>query len=537
MIVSDIFKFGGLKDAKVVAGAKGLNNEITSISVLEVAETKIKTWVLENQLYITSFYAIMQNIERQKSVILALHEKKSSGLVICHIELFLKEIHPEIIDLCNELGFPLIVANSKRSYIEILNPIILRLMGNPESKYEDVIKMQDKLIEYIATKRDISTIFKIMTEEYGRKIFFLDVTNKILYPKLDEEAPEINNIVKEHFNYIRSKCKEDGYCVIDGKPVKRIILTVESNKFNYGLILTEYYENTFNRDLRFLKSISNLCTLIFTNNSRISELENIRKQEYIGDLITWNFRSDDVAIRMGQDVGWDILNKCRVIIINLNDIQSHSINISEFEKFVNEVLYDKIKEVVRLDNKNNLLGLRSDIFIILMERSKEDTGERAKKLANHCLKCCKDNFRGSVSIGISSDLESFKQIPEGYIEAMDAAKIGRTFLGDNQVVSFEDIGFYGLFRDLRNMSKFKSIEKNVLSKLKQFDLENDFDLYKTLKTLVLNNMNTEETAKKLYIHKNTVNYRKRKIVEILGYEPWNMPYLMNTIISIVSEYF
>lgn len=539
MIIKDVLNFGGLKDSNLAAGINGINNEVTSISVLEVAEEKIKTWVLENQLYITSFYAIMKDIEKQKIVISALHEKKAAGLVICHIDLFMKEIHPEIIELCNDLGFPLIIANSKKSYVEILNPIILRLTENLDPEYGNTMDMQNKLIEYIATKRDVDYIYKTMSEEYGRKIFFLDINNQILYPKYDNSSDEIMNLVRDYENLIVEEYREKGYCIVDTHSTKRIILPIECNGLFYGEIVTELIENDFNRRLKILNSIASLCTLIFTKSSRIKGLEIARKQEYISDLITWNFRTDEVAIKMGQDVGWNILNKCRMIVVNLNDIQkSIEINTKDFKKFFSEVLYNKIKYVLKNDNEKNLMGLRSDIFLILLEADKNKQNyERAKKLGNNILKCCKDSFKGSVSIGISGDINSYKDIPDAYIEATDAAKIGRYFLGDNRVVCFDDIGFYGIFRELRNINRFKIIENNIFKELKEYDEEENSDLYTTLKALIYNNMNTEETAKELYLHKNTINYRKKKIVEILGYEPWDMPYLLNTTMTIVSEYF
>lgn len=229
MIIKDVLNFGGLKDANLIAGTSGITNEVTSISVLEVAEEKIKTWVLEDQLYITSFYAILKDIEKQKIVISALYEKKAAGLVICHIDLFMKEIHPEIIELCNELGFPLIIANSKRSYIEILNPIILRLTENLDSGYGNVINIQNKLIEHIATKRDIDYVYKTMSEEYGKKIFFLDINNQILYPKYDKSADEIMNLVRDYGYLINQEYKKRGYCIVDEYSSRWIILPIECN--------------------------------------------------------------------------------------------------------------------------------------------------------------------------------------------------------------------------------------------------------------------------------------------------------------------
>lgn len=538
MIIKDVMNFGGLKDAKIVAGMKGSDNEVSSISVLEVAETKIKTWVLENQLYITSFYAIMQDIEKQKSVILALHEKKSAGLVICHVDLFIKEVHQAIIELCDELEFPLIVANSERSYVEILNPIILRLMGNPDSEYNSVINMQNKLIEYIATKRDVNYIYKTMSEEYGSKIFFLDINNKILYPKYDKKLNEIVGLITEYYNSIREECREKGYCIIDANSVKKIILPIQSNGLHYGLIAAEISGNDLDKNIRVLQIMASLCTLIFTKNSRISELETVRKQEYISDLITWNFRSDDVAVKMGHDVGWNILDKCRMLIVNLNDIQeSVGIKTKDYEKFINEVLYNKVKVIVKADNDLNLIGLRSDTFIILLQQDNRKTYERSKNLGRNILKCCNESFTGSVSVGISTDIDNYKSIPNAYMEAMDAVRIGRHFLGVNNVVNFEDLGFYGIFKEIRDIKRFSSIKNDFFIELKKYDEETNMNLYVTLRSLIYNNMSTEKVADELYLHRNTINYRKKKIVEILGYEPWSMPYLLNTLIFIVSEYF
>ncbi|MPM95574.1 Proline-responsive transcriptional activator PutR [bioreactor metagenome] len=142
-----------------------------------------------------------------------------------------------------------------------------------------------------------------------------------------------------------------------------------------------------------------------------------------------------------------------------------------------------------------------------------------------------------MSVGISTDIDNYKSIPNAYIEAMDAVRIGRHFLGVNNVVNFEDLSFYGIFKEIRDIKRFSSIKNDFFIELKKYDEETNMDLYVTLRSLIYNNMSTEKVADELYLHRNTINYRKKKIVEILGYEPWSMPYLLNTLIFIVSEYF
>lgn len=538
MNIRDILRFGGLQDAVIVAGFKGATNEVTSVSVLEVAETKIRDWVLERQLYITSFYAIMQNHEKQMEVIKALHEKKAAGLVICHIDLFIKEIHENIIELCNRLDFPLIVAHSERSYLEIINPIILKLSGDLGTEYNRVFEMQNKLIQNIATKRDINYIYKTMAEEYGGKIVFLDVNQKILYPKNEKDIRQLIDFLDENHNKVEDECKNKGYCIIEYGTMNIIIMYIQTNGLDYGTIVAECIYMDIQETLRILNSFASLCTLILTRNSRITELEIIKKQEYLSDLITWNFRSDEVAITMGKNVDWNILNKGIMIIVNLNNMQeSIEIRTNDYKKFINEVLYDKIRYIVKQDNKENLIGLRSDIFIILLQVGSDDILLRAHNVGEKILKCCNENLTGSVSIGISNKFKSFKSIPNAYIEATDAVKLGRAFFGVNKVISMKELGFYRLIREISDMEKFNAIKSSCsLEMLKKNDDEFKLDLYRTLKSLIFNNMNADETAKELFIHKNTVNYRKRKISEILGFEPWNMPYLLNTLVFMVSEF-
>lgn len=538
MNFQDLLQFGGLKGSEVIAGAGGIGNEVTSVSVLEVADTRIKTWVLEKQLYITSFYAILQDFDMQKTVIQALHEKKAAGLVICHIDLFIKTIQPDIISLCNKLAFPLIIAKSEISYVDIINPILLKLSGETDHDYHSIFDMQSKYIQNIATKKDVNAIFKTMSEEYHHDLFILDLNHNVLYPKQHKDSRIIMDLAAEQDGFTRENPNKELFYTVELNQKNLIVYKIESNGLNFGTIIAEYSMDEIEKEIRMIRIFASLCTLILTKTARIEELETFKKQEYISDLITWNFRSDEVAIKMGQDVGWDITNKGIIVIVNLNIIQENiGINSRDIDRLISEILYKKINDIAQADSKSNLLGIRSDIFILLLERDHRDLYKRACSLGEKILNCCTEYYPGSVSIGISGLIDNYRKIPVAYHEAMEALRIGRIFLGVNQMTSIKDIGFYGILREFINTEKFKNVKNNIFESLRQQDLEKGMDLYTTLKTLMINNMNVEKAAKDLYLHKNTVNYRKNKIVEILGYEPWCMPHLFNTLLFIVSDFY
>lgn len=536
MQVKDILQFGGLADAHVVAGRNGLEKPITSISVLEVAEAEIKNWALTNQLYLSSFYAITHNTNKQLEVITALHENHCCGLIICHFDLFLKCLDQSVLTYCDEHNFPLIIANSEKSYIEIMYPIVSRLINTKNTKIEYLNLMQNRLIELIATKKDVNFIYKSMEIEYGGALIFFDTDKKLIYPKNNDIQNKIQSFMDSHiFDFSYHIKTENRSVSINDQNF--IIYPIEYRGWNFGFILAEFSIRFSEENLLKLSYIANLASLISTKRYRLCEIEKKRKQEYISDLLTWNFRSNDVAEMMGKAVGWDISNKSRVLIININDIQVNLSTDKDFTWYLEEVLYKQIKDIVKQDNPKNLVGLRSDIFIILLEDRRSDELQSVLHLCKKLLDCCNHSYKGSVSIGLSRPMTQAREIPEAYQDAMDAMRFGRFFFGDQHISVSDWLGFYSLLSDIKKLKNFDGIKRDIFSALQQYDEAEKSCLMLTLKTLILHHMDVQSTAEAMFVHRNTINYRKRKITEILGYTPWEMPYLFNTMLVFVSDIF
>src|SRR5699024_6687377 len=254
-----------------------------------------------------------------------------------------------------------------------------------------------------------------------------------------------------------------------------LIYPLNMNGVLYGSIIVGYSTNdNLTEYLSLLRNMASACILIFTQTTKLRDLSIIRKQEYINDLITWNFRSDDIALIRGAKVDWDIQNKSRLVIINLNELQTSSAQtLINLENFINDILYDGIQNVIKLDNEKNLLGLRSDTFVVLLEKTKQDSYTHSKALSEKILDYCNDTFKGSISIGVSSELTSFKDIPKAYKEALESAKIGRFFIGINKATIYEDLGFYPILGEIHKSDSFIKAKHHLLSKLWHYDEKNN----------------------------------------------------------------
>ncbi|MEH7251587.1 hypothetical protein V7111_05625, partial [Neobacillus niacini] len=69
---------------------------------------------------------------------------------------------------------------------------------------------------------------------------------------------------------------------------KYIVKFVRSQGIFFGTIIAEFADTNLEDSHSILDILSRIYKLISTKSSRVSEIEIQRKQEYIGDLITWN---------------------------------------------------------------------------------------------------------------------------------------------------------------------------------------------------------------------------------------------------------
>ncbi len=119
----------------------------------------------------------------------------------------------------------------------------------------------------------------------------------------------------------------------------------------------------------------------------------------------------------------------------------------------------------------------------------------------------------NVWVGYGDPVDSFDEMGTAYQDACTALKIGMVFYAEEQVFYYHKLGIarliYKLPADLCEM-----FLKEVLGENMELDL--DEETMTTIKKLFENNLNISETARQLFIHRNTLVYRLERIEKKLG---------------------
>lgn len=525
MIVEDILYKDGLENCKLVAGEDGLSRKITSISVLEVSDERIKAWVLEGEVYITSFYSITDDVNMQKKVITALNDAHASALVLCHFDIFLKKLDKSIIELCNSMDFPLIIAQTTTSYVDIMNPIYDKLNVEEKDTDNGQLNLLKESINFINSTNNFYEILAFFEKKNKHPLYFFDIEDNLLYPEKSDITDSLSLLYKEkcsdistneltHFNY-KGKAYL-GKNIIDDSLIKGYVIAETQGSFSQ----TE--------DLFDIISIANY--LVESKSAKISESKKINEKNFVQNLINWAFRSYDSAISYAKTIGWDLSKTSHLMIINLDFIQDqNSLNDSEVSQYIDEKIVKNLKNMFRPEDECYIVGL-DDMTVLFLDStwSEKDVDNFINKVRNYF----KENDLEKFSIGISDSYNNITEIQEAFKEAELAYKIGRLFSKSNSKM------YYNKVRSFTNLNlKFSGFKNSPLKEsLIKEDSKLGVELYDTVCQMVLNDFEIDGVADALYVHKNTVYHRNQKIEKFLGYDPYKMPYLYETIVDVL-QYF
>lgn len=143
-----------------------------------------------------------------------------------------------------------------------------------------------------------------------------------------------------------------------------------------------------------------------------------------------------------------------------------------------------------------------------------DTGQTPYEFGQFLSQSLYEEMGVRASVGVGSEISSFSEIAASYYQAATANRMSALFQEKGEVHSYRE---YLLVRMIEDVPKHKLSEY-----LKQFRIGNAAEVFKdaelsgTAEEFLKNNLNVSETARCLFVHRNTLNYRLDKIERTTG---------------------
>ncbi len=169
--------------------------------------------------------------------------------------------------------------------------------------------------------------------------------------------------------------------------------------------------------------------------------------------------------------------------------------------------------------------MRSDACAVIVPLSDEMKFENAVEAAESAIETVRSELALEVTVSVGMKVKQLKNIDASFKSAEKALLIGESFDMEGSVYLYDRLGvariLYGQKRDvcesyLREVFGNSFFENCLRLQNGETRSESDDELIYTIKMYLRLNQNVTETAKALFVHRNTLNYRIEKFNKLTG---------------------
>ncbi len=502
--VSEALSLIELRDCKLVAGKSGLENRISLVDVMEIPD--IAPWLRRHELVVTTGYSIHTFPNALVGLIHALYETDSAGLAIK--TRFLGDIPQEAISLANELAIPIIVIPAEITLADITNPIIKAIVDRQSIRLEFSEEIHRKFAELELSGGGMRPLVKMLGQLLHMPLAITDTSFKPLAMEADAASGHLlgkmmHDISEEHGQidspYLQRY--ESGWLMIRTIRMKNSIC-------GYIFLLN----SALTLDDMQMIILDHAVTAVALEFSKLEVLDEHLRQmgsSFFMDLLLKNIKSEEMANYRAKYLHWPMLPVC-VAVLDMDGFSEYVSQNSELEILEAK---QKVERIIAEEFPTAAIISKSDSFTCILSdkvEKKELTAglyriRRRSQTALHL----------SFTAGVVRGITSYIGLSEAFAEARDAIRISRCNEEYPSVVCIENMRIDQALLHSDNNPYLKKLCLETVRRLEEYDQEHHTELLKTLRVLIKNMGVRTQTAEELFLHRNTLLYRIRKIEQLL----------------------
>lgn len=152
-------------------------------------------------------------------------------------------------------------------------------------------------------------------------------------------------------------------------------------------------------------------------------------------------------------------------------------------------------------------------IVAVMDLEESDNEKTLVSIANTMLDMLNAETMAYVRIGYGGIMANLKELSRSYKEAKLALDVGKIFYPARNIISYSSLGIGRLIYQLPlNLCEMFMKETFTETPMEELDEETILTVIKFFE----NNLNVSETARQLYVHRNTLVYRIEKLEKMSG---------------------
>lgn len=161
-----------------------------------------------------------------------------------------------------------------------------------------------------------------------------------------------------------------------------------------------------------------------------------------------------------------------------------------------------------------VFSMGNQIAVLFVNQSDSSSYEIMEHIKQRCAVRDRDDIKAYIGIGRNTN--SVRCIYKSYRIAHKVVELQKKKQKYNEVMSYRSMGFSKIFLAMEDTEIMHEYYSDVLEPLVRYDILNNTDFTDFLNIYFECGSSVKTTSEKLFLHRNTVNYKLSKIQDILG---------------------
>ncbi|MFT8362522.1 MAG: PucR family transcriptional regulator ligand-binding domain-containing protein [Sporolactobacillus sp.] len=517
--VKDVLKRPLFRRAQLIAGEKGCYREVRWVHILEI--THAAPYVSENDLILTTGLWLKQSLRSELEFMRQIIEHKTAGLCI-EFGTTIDEIPEEMIAMCEAFDFPLILFRQPIRFEEITQDIHSFIINRHFDLLKQLEAFSQKQQQLILQSSDIQPLIRLLhTYTETQTIYLSTVSSTFHYPKMTSEQLEgLTDKFKEILAAADQTRDARVFSITDHNYLFIEPVICFGQVFSYIGAFSRQPHPTEYMTLLVDYTAKAIATVLL--RTQFLEERIMRSQnQLIQDILSQQIDSEEQAqMRMGLpspgDKNYDFL--CGIIEFEHNVLVSGP----EQMETMNQDLSVLIRSMLKKYQMHHLLMIKNNQFYLLSAKEKHSnhTAETLRSHMNTLLngmhQFIDQNFNGlTFHIGFGKIRSKLIDCWRSFKEAYQVIEVAQAVPDMRTRHFYDSIGIYQLLKAVPQdfLSTFVA---DHLGNLIAYDATHHLELAQTLAVYFRCRGSKGETAKQLFIHRQTLYNRLDKISVILG---------------------